>query len=387
MDNLAIKIKNLFGSDGFIPLHEPKFNANASKYVLDCIQTGWVSTAGKYVSELEDRFCTKIGAKYAVAVSSGTAALHLSVLASGVRPNDEVICPDITFVASCNAITYCGAIPHFVDVSLDDLCIDVQKLKQYLSNLVSTKNGKCFNKFTGRRLSAIIAVHAFGFSADVEKLREVASTYNMDLIEDAACAIGARHNNEFIGSSSKLASFSFNGNKIITGGAGGLVVTSDAKIAEKIKHLSTTAKIPHKWEYIHDEVGYNYRMPNINAALLLSQLESLEEAIANKRQLFQKYDSIISPEDEVELVREKEDTKSNYWLICLKLKKASNKKRDQLLHLLNSKNIMARPLWRPISGLKPYKECPKGDLANSKTLYNQIINIPSSPHLLTLCKT
>ena len=185
-------------------------------------------------------------------------------------------------MASCNAIAYCGAIPHFVDVSLDDLCIDPEKLKLYLSNLVSIKNGKCFNKHTGRRLSAILAVHAFGFSADVEKLREIATSYNMELIEDAACAIGAQFNNNFIGSNSKLATFSFNGNKVITGGAGGLVVTSDAKLAEKIKHLSTTAKIAHKWEYIHNEVGFNYRMPNINAALLLSQLETLDEAIEEK---------------------------------------------------------------------------------------------------------
>ena len=286
MDNLVTKISELIGSDEFIPLHEPKFNGNASKYVLDCVETGWVSTAGRYVNELEDRICKKIGSKFAIAVSSGTAALHLSVLASGVRPNDEVICPDITFVASCNAIAYCGAIPHFVDVSLDDLCIDPEKLKLYLSNLVSIKNGKCFNKHTGRRLSAILAVHAFGFSADVEKLREIATSYNMELIEDAACAIGAQFNNNFIGSNSKLATFSFNGNKVITGGAGGLVVTSDAKLAEKIKHLSTTAKIAHKWEYIHNEVGFNYRMPNINAALLLSQLETLDEAIEEKKKTF-----------------------------------------------------------------------------------------------------
>ena len=381
MTDFASRLRNFFGNDEFVPLHEPKFNAVTSKYVQECVDTGWVSTSGKFVGAFEKEVAEYVGAKHAVAVSSGTSALHLSLLVAGVSHGDEVICPDITFVASANAITYLGAVPHFVDVALDDMCIDVDKLEAHLAANTRQDGGVTYNRHTGRRIPALLAVHAFGFSADTKRLLQICSQYHLELVEDAACAIGAKEHGAFIGVHSKFATFSFNGNKVITGGAGGIVLTRDDEVQRRIKHLSTTAKAPHKWEYIHDDVGYNYRMPNINAAILMSQLEGIEQIIKKKRQLVENYKALLNGEDGMALVLEKPHMESNYWLVCLRLAEPSQDARDDLLERLNSLDIMARPLWRPISQLEPFKNAPRGDLTNSKILYNQIINIPSSPHL------
>lgn len=381
MEQLALKMRQFFGGEEFIPLHEPKFDKVTASYVQECVETGWVSTAGKFVGKFESEAATFVGAEYGVAVSSGTSALHLSLIAAGVLPGDEVICPDITFVASANAISYIGATPHFVDVNQNNMCIDVDKLALYLTQILKTENGKPVNKNTGKPIAAILAVHAFGFSADVQKLQSLCLEYNIELIEDAACAIGAKDSRGFIGAHSKFATFSFNGNKVITGGAGGLVLTNDEAVQHKIKHLSTTAKVSHKWEYIHDEIGYNYRMPNINAAILLSQLEALDDILAKKRQLAENYKSLIADVPDVEIVQETDETLSNYWLVCLRLTKGGLDARDSLLKVLNDGNMMARPLWRPISDLAPFAQSPRSDLSQSKRLYEQIINVPSSPHL------
>ena len=375
------KLRSFLGGDDFVPLHEPRFSETTSSYVQECVETGWVSTAGKFVGTFEQKAAEFIGAKYGVAVSSGTAALHLSLIAAGVSYGDEVICPDITFVASANAISYIGATPHFVDVCYDNMCIDADKLAIYLASITSQKNGVTINKNTGQPISAILAVHAFGFSADTNKLKSLCCDYGIELVEDAACAIGAKFGANYIGANSKFATFSFNGNKVITGGAGGLVITNDEDVQRKIKHLSTTAKAPHQWEYIHDEVGYNYRMPNVNAAILLSQLEEIIQILSCKRQLVENYKALIADDPNISLVLEPEGSLSNYWLICLRLKEANLERRDDLLEGLNSRNIMARPLWRPISQLSPFLSAPRSDLSTSRLLYEQIINVPSSPHL------
>jgi len=384
VEQLAVNMRQFFGGEEFIPLHEPKFDEITATYVQECVETGWVSTAGKFVGKFEQEAAAFVGAQFGVAVSSGTSALHLSLIVAGVSPGDEVICPDITFVASANAISYVGAAPHFVDVNQHNMCIDVDKLALYLAQITKIENGKTINKNTGKPIAAILAVHAFGFSADVQKLQSLCSEYNIELVEDAACAIGAKDSRGFIGAHSKFATFSFNGNKVITGGSGGLVLTNDEAVQQKIKHLSTTAKVSHKWEYIHDEVGYNYRMPNINAAILLSQLEALDDILAKKRQLVKNYKSIIANVPDIDIVVEEDETLSNYWLICLRLSKSGFDARDSLLKLLNDRNMMARPLWRPISDLAPFAQSARSDLSQSKRLYEQIINVPSSPHLAKL---
>ena len=382
MSKLSASLREFYGTNDFVALHEPKFTELTSKYVNECIDTGWVSSAGRFVSEFEHKVSAFTNAKHAIAVSSGTAALHLSLLAAGVKHDDEVICPNITFVASANAISYLGASPHLVDVALDDMCIDCDKLEDHLSSVADLTKDGCVNKITGKRIAAILVVHAFGFAADLHRLFRICELYNLKLVEDAACAIGSKSDGHYIGADSEFAAFSFNGNKLVTGGNGGLVLTRDDEIYHKIKHLSTTAKQIHRWEYIHDEVGYNYRMTNLSAAILVSQIENLDETLRRKRLLFNEYEAIFKKYDWLELIKEKKLVESNYWLFCVKINEPSDTSLEDILYELNEANIMARPLWRPISLLKPYLKAPRGDLSNSYKLYQQVFNIPSSPQLL-----
>lgn len=378
--DLAKKIKNMCPQKPFIPLHEPMFNENEKRYVNDCIEAGWVSSVGKYVDQFEKMLADFIGVKRVIAVVNGTAALHIALKIIGVQPNDEVLVPSLTFVATGNAVIYCGAVPHFVDVSETTLGIDPFKLDSYLKEIAVVKNNVCINKKTGRIIRAIVPMHTFGHPVSLDPLLDVCGRWNLTMVEDAAESLGSYYKGVHTGNFGKVAAMSFNGNKIITTGGGGAILTNDDTLADYAKHLTTTAKIPHSWKYIHDEVGYNYRMPNINAALGCAQLEKLEDFINKKRQLVHKYEQLIEGYNGISLFKEPHDSKSNYWLQTLIF---DEKIYDinQVLETFNNQKVMSRPVWTPLHLLKPFQSSPKADLSVTEKLQYQIVNIPSSPYL------
>ncbi|WP_277986835.1 LegC family aminotransferase [Aeribacillus pallidus] len=375
------KLKEVLPEKEFIPLHEPSFMGNEWKYLKDCVDTGWVSSAGKYVELFEQKLADFIGVKRAVAVVNGTAALHIALKIVGVMPNDEVLIPSLTFVATGNAVVYCGATPHFVDVEERTLGLDPNKLNEYLDEIADVKNGECYNKITGRRIKAVVPMHTFGHPVDIDPLIEVCKKYHLKLVEDAAESLGSYYKGKHTGNFGIASAFSFNGNKIITTGGGGAIVTNDEKLADLAKHLTTTAKIPHRWEYVHDMIGYNYRMPNINAALGCAQLEQLPKFIKKKRELAKKYKEAFRDIAGVSFFEEANFSKSNYWLNTLILEESFEFTRDELLKALNESGIMSRPIWHPLHLLKMYKYNPKMDLSMTEKLSQQIINIPSSMSL------
>ncbi|BAD77412.1 aminotransferase (degT family) [Geobacillus kaustophilus HTA426] len=377
---LAKKIKNMCPEKDFIPLHEPTFTGNEKKYVADCIETGWVSSVGKYVDKFERLLAEFTGVKRAVAVVNGTAALHIALKIVGVQPNDEVLIPSLTFVATGNAVVYCGAVPHFVDVSKTTLGIDPFKLEDYLKEIAEVKNNVCVNKQTNRIIRAIVPMHTFGHPVDLDPLLDICERWNLIMVEDAAESLGSYYKGIHTGNFGKASAMSFNGNKIITTGGGGAILTNDEKLADYAKHLTTTAKLPHRWKYEHDEIGYNYRMPNINAALGCAQFEHLEDFIEKKRQLVGKYEQLIEDYDGIKLFKEPQFAKSNYWLQTLIF---DEKMYDinQVLDTLNNHNVMARPVWKPLHLLNPFQNFPKSDLSVTEQLQYQIVNVPSSPYL------
>jgi perosamine synthetase len=377
---LAKKIKNMCPEKDFIPLHEPIFKGNEKKYVADCIETGWVSSVGKYVDKFERLLAEFTGVKRAVAVVNGTAALHIALKIVGVQPNDEVLIPSLTFVATGNAVVYCGAVPHFVDVSKTTLGIDPFKLEDYLKDIAIVKNNVCVNKQTGKIIRAIVPMHTFGHPVDLDPLLDICERWNLIMVEDAAESLGSYYKGIHTGNFGKASAMSFNGNKIITTGGGGAILTNDEKLADYAKHLTTTAKLPHRWKYEHDEIGYNYRMPNINAALGCAQLEHLEDFIEKKRQLVNKYEQLIEGYDGIKLFKEAEFAKSNYWLQTL-LFDEKMYDIDQVLETLNNHNVMSRPAWKPLHLLNPFQNYPKSDLSVTEQLQYQIVNVPSSPYL------
>ena len=295
-------IRETFKTNEFIPLHEPKFIGNEKKYLNDCIDSTFVSSVGKYVDKFEEEFAKKVGSKYAVATVNGTSALHISLLLADVKAEDEVITQALTFVATCNAISYIGAKPVFVDVDLDTMGLSPNSLKKFLKENCETINNQCINKTTKKIIKACVPMHTFGHACKIEDIKNICDEWNIALVEDAAESLGSYYKEKHTGTFGKLGAFSFNGNKIITSGGGGVIVTDDEEFAKKAKHLTTTAKIPHKWEYVHDEIGYNYRMPNLNAALLVAQLEKLNDFIASKRDLALKYEKIFSSNDDLNFI-------------------------------------------------------------------------------------
>ncbi len=377
---IANKIKKLCPEKDFLPLHEPTFVGNEINYVSDCINTGWVSSVGKYVDDFERKLAEYIGVKRAIAVVNGTAALHISLKIAGVQPNDEVLIPSLTFVATGNAVTYCGAIPHFVDVSRITLGLDPIKLEAYLKDIVVLKNNECINKYTGRIIKAVVPMHTFGHPVDIDRLLEICNRYNIVVVEDAAESLGSYYKGVHTGNYGKASAMSFNGNKIITTGGGGAVLTNDEKLADYAKHLTTTAKVPHRWKYEHDEIGYNYRMPNINAALGCAQLDNIDCFLEKKRKLALKYFEVIKDYDGVKLFFETSFAKSNYWLQTLIIED-NQYDIDDVLNVLNDKGVMARPIWTPLHKLQPFKNYPRADLIETEKLQFQIVNIPSSPYL------
>ncbi|WP_147802808.1 LegC family aminotransferase [Alkalicoccus halolimnae] len=375
-------IRKVISEDSnFIPLHEPSFQGNEWEYVKDTIDSTFVSSVGKYVDRFENDLAEFTGVKRAVAVVNGTAALHVSLTLIGIKKDDEVLIPSLTFIATANAVSYCQAIPHFVDSEEETLGVDPFKLKNYLAEIAIVKNNECFNKNTGRRIKAIIPMHTFGHSVDMDPLIEVCQQYHIELIEDAAESLGSYYKGQHTGSFGKLSAMSFNGNKIMTTGGGGAILTNDDHLADRAKHITTTAKVPHKWEYFHDQVGFNYRMPNINAALGCAQLEKVPNFLERKRKLAQKYITAFKIVEGISFKEETENTYSNYWLNALILDEDHEAIRDELLQISNDSNFMARPVWTLMNHLPMFKGCPAMDLTCAESLERRIINIPSSASL------
>ena len=367
---------------GKVALHEPSFEGNEWLYLKECLDSTFVSSVGKFVDQFEDELATYTGAKYAISVVNGTAALQIALKLAGVQANDEVLVPALTFVATVNAITYCNAIPHFVDSEEGTLGIDTSKLRDYLQRNTSQQSGKCVNNLSGRIVRALVPMHTFGHPSDINGLLSIANDFNIVLVEDAAESLGSFYHGQHTGTFGLFGTLSFNGNKTITTGGGGAVLTNNEALARHAKHLTTTAKIPHAWEFRHDEIGYNYRMPNINAALGCAQLEKLSDKLASKRELFKRYQSAFAQVEGVSLFSEPESSQSNYWLQTLVLDGDMSENRDLILESTNNTGIMTRPAWELMNNLEPFKGSPSMDLSTAKSLSERIINIPSSPGLV-----
>ncbi|NJD02857.1 MAG: LegC family aminotransferase [Ruminiclostridium sp.] len=367
--------------NGPFPLHEPLFAGKEWEYVKDCLDTGIVSSIGKYVVNFEEELARYTGVKHAVAVVNGTAALHICLKLAGVEQGDEVLLPALTFVATANAVHYCGAVPHFIDSDTTSLGVNPGKLEDYLKDIALVKNDFCFNRQTMRPVKAVVAMHTFGHPVDLDPLLEVCRKCKLELIEDAAEALGSYYKKRHVGSFGKLSSLSFNGNKIVTTGGGGAVLTNDSNLAKLAKHLSTTAKLPHPWAFFHDRVGYNYRLPNINAALGCAQLEQIDLFVRNKRALAEKYRQAFSGAQGIALFTEQGYAQSNYWLNVLLLDEEYEGMRDPILLTANHNGILARPPWVLLNKLPMYQSCPHMDLSIVESLERRIVNIPSSARL------
>lgn len=368
-------------TDGTIALHEPEFKGHEWDYVKECLDTGWVSSVGKYVDEFEKKLREITGAKYAVAVSNGTSALHIALMLAGVKAGDEVLVPALSFVATANAVAHCGAIPHFVDSSLVTLGLDPAALKNHLRNIAEKTTDGWRNRITGRRLAAIVPMHTFGHMVDMDVLMELSGRYGIPVVEDAAESLGSRYKGISAGTFGKLAILSFNGNKIVTTGGGGAILTNDDELGKHAKYITTTAKRPHRWEFFHDEVAYNYRLPNINAALGCAQLERLPDFISRKQALAERYRQAFAGNEHFEFAVRPEGTESNYWLCAVRLKKPELAVRDEILGMANDAGYQCRPVWTLLHRLPMYQNSPKSDLRVAELLEASLINIPSSPKL------
>jgi perosamine synthetase len=375
MQNIVDFIKETFNTQEFIPLHEPRFIGNEKKYLNDCIDSTFVSSVGKYVDTFEKEFALKVGSKYAIATVNGTAALHISLLLADVKKDDEVITQSLTFIATCNAINYIGAKPVFVDVDLDTMGLSPDSLHSFLRANCEINKNQCINKITGKIIKACVPMHTFGHPCRIEEIKEICDKWNIALVEDAAESLGSYYKNKHTGTFGKVGAFSFNGNKIITSGGGGVIVTDDESLAKRAKHITTTAKIPHPYEYVHDEIGYNYRLPNINAALLVAQLEQLDKFLVSKRDLATKYKDFFSNEN-ISFFEEPKDSTSNYWLQVVLLNDVNQ--RNEFLDFTNKNGVMTRPIWKLMNELEMFKDSQSTELKNAKYLEERVVNIPSS---------
>lgn len=369
------------GADLPAPLHAPEFRGREWEYVKDCLDTGWVSSVGAYVDRIERDLESFTGIAHAVAVSNGTAALDVCFRLAGVESGDEVLTPTLSFVATANAITYRGATPHFVDSEQRTLGVDPIRLETHLQTVAKIDGGTCINTRTGRPIRALAIMHVFGHPADVDGLAEVAARWNLVLVEDAAEALGSRWNGRHMGGFGRLAALSFNGNKIVTTGGGGAVLTDDPALAKRAKHLTTTARVPHRWAFDHDEIGWNYRMPNLNAALGCAQLERLPDMMARKAELADRYARAFEGLAGARLLTSREGATVNHWLNALILDRPDPVARDSLLETLNAAGYQARPLWTLMHRLPMYAGCPRDDLPVAEALENRVINLPSSAAL------
>jgi perosamine synthetase len=367
--------------NGPLALHEPRFNGNEWAYLKECIDSTFVSSVGKFVDRFEDDLARFTGAKRAVAVVNGTAALHVALLLAGVEAGDEVLLPALTFIATANAVAYCNATPHFVDSEERSFGVDAVALREYLASIAEIRNGQCINRRTGRIIRAMVPMHTFGHPADIEALLAVAHDFHLQLIEDAAESLGSTVGGQHTGTFGLMGTLSFNGNKTITTGGGGAILTNDVELGKRAKHITTTAKLPHRWNFVHDEVGYNYRLPNLNAALGCAQLEQLPGFLRDKRRLFAQYQAAFANVPGVHLVAEPIGCSSNYWLQTLLLDAAHADQRDAVLATTNDAGLMTRPIWALMNHLPMYANAPKAPLPVAESLEQRVINIPSSSGL------
>jgi perosamine synthetase len=364
-----------------VELHEPRLGERERELVLDCIDTNWVSSAGKYVTRFEEMVAVATGSRHAIAIVNGTAALHAALVLEGIRPNDEVLLPSITFVATANAVSHAGAIPHFVDSTWDTLGLDPRALEAHLDAIAVRRNGVWVNKETGRLLRAVVPVHIFGHPVDMAGLETVAAKYDLVVVEDATESLGSTWNGRGCGTFGHSAVLSFNGNKIVTTGGGGTILTDDDALARHARHFTSTAKKSHAWAFEHDEVAYNYRLPNINAALGCAQMERLLAMVQAKRTLAERYLSAFSDIPWARIFVEPAGSRSNYWLNTLILDPEFASERDRLLRALHDHGIRARPLWTPMHLLSMYQDCPRSPLPVAEDMHARCINLPSSPFL------
>lgn len=361
-------------------LHEPYFAGNEWTYVKECIDTRWVSYVGKFVDQFESKLAEFTGARFAVATSSGTSALHIALKAVGVGPGDEILLPALTFAATANAVAYCDAIPHFID-SDENLGVDPAKLAAYLQEIAEIRGDQCFNRGTGRPIRALLPVHIFGHPVDLDPLLALAERFRLVLVEDAAESLGSYYKGKHTGNWGKVSILSFNGNKLVTTGGGGAILTNDGELAARMKHLTTTAKVKHPWKFDHDEVGYNYRLPNLNAAVGCAQMEQLPGFLTRKRALAERYERAFAGLEGVRFFKEPAFGRSNYWLNAIVLDPSVESARDAFLDLSNSQGMMTRPAWTLLNRLPHFRECPEMDLSQSESLERRLICIPSSVFL------
>lgn len=364
-----------------VALHEPCFGGNEWAYVKDCIDTGWVSSVGSYVDRFEHNVAEVTGARHAVVVSNGTSALQVALQVSGVVPEDEVVVPALSFVATANAVRHCGAHPHFADSDHSTLGMGVPALAAYLPNIIDLREGASINRRTGRRIAAIVPMHTFGHPVDMPSLMELANRYGIAVVEDAAESLGSLVEGRHTGTHGLCGMLSFNGNKIVTTGGGGAIITDDEHLARRAKHLTTTAKQPHKWAFVHDEVAFNYRMPNLNAALGCAQLERLEEFVAAKRELALRYAAAFADVAGVSLFLERPGTRANYWLQTLIIDREFADQRDAILTRTNDAGQMTRPVWELLTQLPMYTGCQAMETPVARDLAQRIVNLPSSPQI------
>jgi perosamine synthetase len=367
--------------DGPIALHEPEFGGQEWAYLKECLDTGWVSSVGRFVDRFERDLERITGVAHAIATTNGTAALHVCLLLAGVGRGDEVLLPALTFIATANAVSYTGATPHFVDCEAQSLGVDAEALDAYLHDIADVGLDGCVNRRSGARIRALVVMHVFGHPCDLDALAALAARWQLVLIEDAAESLGSAYRGRHTGNVGVLAALSFNGNKVITTGGGGAVLTNDTALAQRAKHLTTTARVAHRWSFLHDEVAYNYRLPNLNAALGCAQLEQLPLFIERKRRLAERYIAAFAGVAGVRVLCEPRDTASNYWLVTLLLDEADLSRRDALLAALNGAGLMSRPVWTLMHRLPMYADCPRAPLPVAEVLDARIVSVPSSARL------
>jgi aminotransferase in exopolysaccharide biosynthesis len=366
--------KEIYGED-YIPLHRPVFEGNEKEYLIDCIDSNFVSSVGERVSEFELKIAEFTGSKHAIATVNGTSALHIAINLAGVNRGDEVITQALTFIATCNAIVYAGAKPLFIDVDLDTMGLSPKALRTFLEHNAHKKGNESFNKKTGKKISACVPMHTFGFPCRIEEIAEICEEWGISLIEDSAESLGSYIGKHHTGTFASMAALSFNGNKLITTGGGGMIITDNSELAKMAKHVTTTAKIPHAYEFYHDQVGYNYRMPNLNAALGCAQMEKLDKFLSIKKKISQKWNKFFKNQN-ILFCKGIGNTTANNWLNAIVLN--SKKDREEFLKITNKNNVMTRPIWKLMSELTMFKECQNDGLKNSIWLQDRVINIPSS---------
>lgn len=372
-------VHQLFGTEETVPLHAPLFIGNEKKYLNECIDTTFVSSVGKFVDRFEEEIAAYTGAKKAVVCVSGTNALHMAMMLVGVEREDEVLTQALTFIATCNAISYIGAHPVFIDVDMETLGLSPNAVKAWLEKNADLKNGICYNKRTGRRVKACVPMHTFGHPVKIDELVQICNEWHIELVEDAAESIGSLYKGKHTGTFGKVGAISFNGNKTITTGGGGMLLFQDEELGKFAKHLTTQAKVPHRWAFVHDHIGYNYRMPNINAALGCAQLENLERYVENKRETAQIYTDFFKNVPDITFFTEPENCRSNYWLNVVMLKDKAA--QQEFLEYTNDHGVMTRPVWELMNRLEMFKHCENDGLKNTEWLADRIVNIPSSVRL------